>query len=311
MLSRLISSTYPSSLQYLQRLETLLSLLRPSQGIQAFSSSPSIQQVLKMADSKTDQRTELASKDFVPRGFKSSSPLNTALFLGLRTLDCLLQYSILAHGVGSGLIKLLGGEVIPDGPPLSSGIDAIDALGLSAYRLTMLTMITITAIKHWWFVLCVSQEAWTVTGALGVGFFNVFWNTTNNLLLMCAATSAASGPGGETLSNPRLLAGLIFFIIGIGGEWQCEIHRKAFKADPRNKGKAFTGGLFALVRHPNYSGYSLWRAACAMAGSGIVWSLVVGSFFLWDFASRAIPALDEYCTKRVSLFGDFNCPRRR
>ncbi|KAK7530817.1 ERG4/ERG24 ergosterol biosynthesis-like protein [Phyllosticta citribraziliensis] len=253
-----------------------------------------------MADSKTNEKTELSSKDFVPRGFKSSSPFNTALFLGLRTFDCVLQFAILANGFGAGLIKLLGGEVIPDGPALSSGVGAIDALELSAYRLTMLAMITVTAIKHWWFVLSVSQEAWTVTGALGVGFFNIFWNTTNNLLFLCAATSAASGPGGETLSNPRLLAGLTFFVLGIGGEWQCEIHRKAFKADPRNKGKAFTGGLFALVRHPNYSGYSLWRAACAMAGSGMIWSVVVGSFFLWDFASRAIPALDEYCTKRYA-----------
>ncbi|KAK8154472.1 ERG4/ERG24 ergosterol biosynthesis-like protein [Phyllosticta citrichinensis] len=237
---------------------------------------------------------------FCARGFKSSSPFNTALFLGLRTFDCVLQFAILANSFGAGLIKLLGGEVIPDGPALSSGIGAIDALGLSAYRLTMLAMITVTAIKHWWFVLSVSEEAWTVTGALGVGFFNIFWNTTNNLLFLCAATLAASGPGGEMLSNPRLLAGLTFFVLGIGGEWQCEIHRKAFKTDPRNKGKAFTGGLFALVRHPNYSGYSLWRAACAMAGSGMIWSVVVGSFFLWDFASRAIPALDEYCTKRYA-----------
>ncbi|KAK7537937.1 ERG4/ERG24 ergosterol biosynthesis-like protein [Phyllosticta citricarpa] len=218
-----------------------------------------------MADSKTGQRTELSSKDFVPRGSKSSSPLNTALFLGLRTFDCFIQYAILANGFGSGFIKSVGGEIIPDVSALSSGIGAIDALGLSAYRLTMLTMITVTAIKHWWFVISVSQEAWTATGALGVGFFNIFWNTTNNLLFLCAAASAASGPGGETLSNPRLLAGLLFFILGIGGEWH---------------------------------GYSLWRAACAMAGSGMIWSAVVGSFFLWDFASRAIPALDEYCTKR-------------
>ncbi|KAF2093012.1 ERG4/ERG24 ergosterol biosynthesis-like protein [Rhizodiscina lignyota] len=243
-------------------------------------------------------QTELRAKDFVPRGKKSSSPLNTTLFLGLRVLDCLIQYSILSQLYGTGVIKLFGGTIRPSPPTLHAGIAPIDALNLSAYRAVLLSMTCITTIKHIWFVLCVAEEAWTVSGAVIVAAFNTFWNTLNNLLFLCATTSAASSPRGETLANLYLLVGVALFLLGIGAEWQCEIQRRQFKADVRNKGKPFTGGLFSLVRHPNYSGYTLWRASGAMATSGMLSATLTGVFFLYDFSSRAIPALDEYCSKR-------------
>ncbi|KAI1084279.1 putative membrane protein [Whalleya microplaca] len=251
-----------------------------------------------MADAKHVSKAELKAKDFVPRGKKSSSPFNTTLFLSLRVLDCYVQYLILSKAYGAALIKFLGGDVIPFTEPLHTGISPIDHLGLSAYRLVLLTMVSTTTVKHIWFVTCVAQEAWTVLGAVVVGFYNIATNTLNSLLFLCAATSATSLSAGETLENPYLLIGVVLFSLGIGAEWQCEVHRKAFKEDPRNKGKAFTQGLFAVVRHPNYAGYSLWRGAGALATSGITSGLLTGAFWLYDFSSRAIPALDEYCSKR-------------
>lgn len=254
-----------------------------------------------MADENIVSKTELKSRDFVPRGRKSPSPINTSLFLGMRVLDCVVQYFVLSRGFGTGIIKLLGGTVIPIPETLSIGIPLIDNLGLSGYRATLLTMLCTTAVKHIWFATCVIEEAWTVQGALGVGTYNITCNTLNNLLFLCAATSATRLSAGESLSNPFLVAGVSLFVLGIGLEWQCEIQRKAFKKDPRNKGKPFTKGLFGVVRHPNYSGYTLWRGSLGLATSGPISGFLIGSFFLWDFWARAVPALDEYCTKRVSL----------
>jgi hypothetical protein len=109
-----------------------------------------------MADAKIISKAELKSKDFVPRGKKSSSPVNTTLFLGLRVFDCLLQYQILSKAYGTSLINFFGGDVIPSPEPLNA------ALGLSAYRLVLLAMLCTTTAKHIWFVTCVIQEAWTV-----------------------------------------------------------------------------------------------------------------------------------------------------
>ena len=253
-----------------------------------------------MTDQKVISKAELKAKDFVPRGKKSASPFNTSLFVGMRVLDCFVQYFVLSGAFGAGLITLVGGDVIPFQEPVNTGIALIDNLGLSTYRLAILAMLCTTTAKHIWFATCVTEEAWTIQGALGVGTYNITINTLNNLIFLCAQTSATRQSAGETVGNPFLLAGVALFALGIGAEWQCEIHRKAFKKDPRNKGKAFTQGLFAVVRHPNYSGYTLWRGSLGLATSGPLSGFIIGSWFLYDFYSRAIPALDEYCSKRVS-----------
>ncbi|KAL2132533.1 hypothetical protein VTI74DRAFT_3693 [Chaetomium olivicolor] len=253
-----------------------------------------------MSDDKEVKITkaDLKSKDFVPRGNKSSSPFNTTLYLGLRAVDCYWQYLVLSQGYGSFLIRLLRGTVIPFAPAAETGIAQLDSLGLSGYRLVLLTMNVIAALKHFWFVLRVAEEAWTLPGAIIVGLDNIFFDTLNNLLFLTVATSASSHAAGETLANPYLFAGVALFLIGIGLECICEVDRKLFKLDKRNKGKPYTGGLFSVVRHPNYAAFTVWRAGLAMATSGITAALVIASFFTWDFSFRAVPALDEYCSKR-------------
>ncbi|QUC16896.1 uncharacterized protein UV8b_01137 [Ustilaginoidea virens] len=255
-----------------------------------------------MADAKAVAKAELKSKDFVPRGNKSSSPLNTTLYLGLRALDCYIQYLILSRATGSFIIKFFGGSIIPHGPPVEAGFMHIEKLGLSGYRLLLLFMDILAAAKHFWFVLTVAEEAWTLTGAIVVGLDNIFFDTLNNLLFLCAATSAASSKaGGETLANPYLATGFIIFAVGLVTECVCEIDRKVFKKNPMNKGKPYTGGLFSLVRHPNYTAFTIWRSGLALASGGMIYGMSIAMFFMWDFSNRAVPALDEYCTKR---YGD-------
>ena len=258
-----------------------------------------------VVDPPTVTKAELKSKDFVPRGNKSSSPFNTTLYLGLRALDCYWQYLVLSAGYGTVIVRLLRGTVIQPAPSVSeTGIASLDnlllGLGLPLHSAVLLTMNVLAALKHFWFVLRVAEEAWTLPGAIIVGLDNIFFDTINQLLYLCAATTAYEA-GASAASNSYLLAGVALFAVGIAAECICEVDRKLFKADPRNKGKAYTGGLFAVVRHPNYAAFTIWRAGLAVASSGATAGLLIAAFFTWDFSNRAVPALNEYCTKRVSF----------
>ncbi len=48
-------------------------------------------------------------------------------------------------------------------------------------------------------------------------------------------------------------------------------------------------------------GYTLWRAGYACAAAGPVWGVATGALFFYDFATRALPSLDQYCTEKVSF----------
>ncbi|KID73888.1 uncharacterized protein G6M90_00g031420 [Metarhizium brunneum] len=253
-----------------------------------------------MTGAKQVSRSELKSRDFVPRGNKSSSPFNTTLYLSLRAVDCYWQYLVLSQAYGSALIKLLGGSIVATPEPYA-GTPHFDALGLSGYRLGLLAMNVIAAAKHFWFVLNVAEEAWTLTGAIVVGLDNILFDTLNNFLFLCAATSATSQAAGESTWNPYLAAGFALFVIGIAAECTCEVNRGQFKLNPQNSGKPYTSGLFAIVRHPNYTAFTVWRAGLAVATSGATYGILIATFFMWDFSNRAVPALDEYCSKR---YGD-------
>ncbi|RDB26341.1 hypothetical protein Hypma_006743 [Hypsizygus marmoreus] len=205
---------------------------------------------------------------------KRPSPLGTTVFVGLRMLDPLLQHAILAHNVGSALITRLGGRIIPQGAPIS------DVIALSPYRLVLLSMAAGGAFKQIFWLLTVSQEEMPVKSAIAISAINIILNSANSLLFLCAATTTVRGRA-ENLSDP--------------GFPSIPLARKRFKKDPRNKGKNYTGGLFSLARHINYGGFTLWRTGYALASGGWIWGGVVGALFFYDFATRGVPVLDDYC----------------
>ena len=44
--------------------------------------------------------------------------------------------------------------------------------------------------------------------------------------------------------------------------------------------------------------YTLWRAGYSLASGGWIWGSIAGAFIFADFATRAVPVLNEYCEKR-------------
>lgn len=88
--------------------------------------------------------------------------------------------------------------------------------------------------------------------------------------------------------------GVFIFALGLSfetiGDWQL----KQFKADPANKGKLMTEGLWSWTRHPNYFGdAAVWTglAVIALESPYGVWTLIsplVMTFFLVKISGKAL-----------------------
>src|ERR1700728_4920700 len=126
--------------------------------------------------------------------------------------------------------------------------------------------------------------------------FIALFNTINNTLNTVSFTIAAANP--TYLSPYSMYIGAALYTIGILVETHSEIQREYFKNRPENKGRLFASGLFSLARHINYGGYVLWRAGMALAAGGPVWGSLTFAFFTWDFSTRAVPVLEEYCREK-------------
>ncbi|KAK7024429.1 hypothetical protein VNI00_016280 [Paramarasmius palmivorus] len=232
--------------------------------------------------------------DLISRGVKQPSPLGSSLFVLLRSLDPVLQYNILAKGLGDPIIRYFGGTVRPLGPPLTFG-SAIN-VGLSPHRTILVGMAAGCALKQIYWLLGVSEEEFPVSAAVPVSIYNSLVNSVNSLVFLSTATSSIRA-GDEGLSTP-LVIGTGLFVSGILIELISEVQRRDFKRDPRNKGKPYTEGLLGYARHINYLGYTLWRAGISWAAGGWKAGLISGAYIAVDFVNRAIPVLDNYCTSR-------------
>ncbi|MCP4642608.1 MAG: DUF1295 domain-containing protein [bacterium] len=104
------------------------------------------------------------------------------------------------------------------------------------------------------------------------------------------AVLGAREPAGLDLLD-AVAVGL--FLLGSYLNTGSELQRKRFKADPANKGKLYTQGLFRYARHINYSGDTLWVAAWALATRN-VWSAIVPLALAAGFVFAFIPSLTKH-----------------
>jgi protein-S-isoprenylcysteine O-methyltransferase Ste14 len=235
--------------------------------------------------------------DMIKRGVQRNNPAGNLTFVGLRAVEPLIQYGILARGIGTGVLNKIGLQTLPAMPPNTGTF--LDGLGLSPYRLILFGMSSGAALKQIYWLVGISQEEMTPPAATAISAFNLVWNSINTFLFTCAATSASLSSGSKFPQTP-LLIGSALYAVGISVELISEYQRKMFKRDARNIGKLCTTGLWGLSRHINYAGYTLWRTGFALASGGYVWSAITAGFFTGDFVTRAVPVLDSYCAEKVS-----------
>lgn len=248
------------------------------------------------------------SKDPIHRGVKQPSPVGTSTFVGLRVLDPLLQYQILAHGLGTSFLARLGLSTLPLNAAVitRTGIKLIDQLGLPLERFILLGMAVGSAARQIMWVTYLSQEELPTKTAVMLSAYNLLCNSFNSLLLLTAATSAVLSkrpftipvPGTRSRLSLPVVLGTILYIIGMTLETGSEIQRKRFKANPQNKGKLCREGLWAWARHINYGGHTLWRGGYALAAGGWVIGGVVASLQAWYFTQSGMISLDYYMSRR-------------
>ncbi len=102
--------------------------------------------------------------------------------------------------------------------------------------------------------------------------------------------------------------GIVLFVVGSYLNTGGELQRHAFKKDPANKGKLFTGGLFGLSMHINFFGDILWVAGYALVTHNW-WSSLIVIFIVTFFAFYNVPMLDKHLAEHYGA--DFEAYRKK
>lgn len=233
---------------------------------------------------------------------KGPTPLGTFTFTSLRALDLPFQYWLLQSGAGIALLRKLGASSVHQ--PLLQNTSSL--LGLSPYHTLIFGLAVGSSAKQIYWKISIGDTVMPATFATIVSVYNTALNSFNTLLALWAMTSQQPSDQSSltafiTSAPPALQAGITLYAVGLFTEWYCEIQRRSFKADPKNKGKPYSGGLFSLARNINYGGYTFWRSGYSLVCGGWIWAGLMGSWLAGDFIGRAIPSMDAYCEKRVSI----------
>ena len=114
-----------------------------------------------------------------------------------------------------------------------------------------------------------------------ISFFQTFLLQGILMWLISAPLLGAQYHGQE--KSPGILdyAGIAFWITGFIFETIGDYQLARFKADPSNKGKVLSSGLWRYTRHPNYFGDSAvwWGYGFLCLGAGSIWP-VLGSILM-------------------------------
>lgn len=119
----------------------------------------------------------------------------------------------------------------------------------------------------------------------------------------CAAFTAMTSKD-ESGFGVYAIAGLLVWLIGFAIELRADAEKTAFKADPANKGRFITTGIWAWSRHPNYFGeIVLWVGIAIIALpslSGWQYVALISPVFVFVLLTRVsgVPALEAQGRKR-------------
>jgi len=129
--------------------------------------------------------------------------------------------------------------------------------------------------------------------------------------------------GGAGEPGVLTFTGIAIFAIGLAFETIGDAQLRAFKADPANKGKLMTTGLWAWTRHPNYFGdAAVWTGLTLIAlespfGWVSVLSPIVMAHFLINISGKALlergmsRKYPEYAAYKLKTSGFFPLPPKR
>lgn len=235
------------------------------------------------------------------RGAKGFDLLGSLSMIVGRIASVPLQATILSTPLVIPLLRYSGISHHPAVLPTLLGL-RLPALFVIPYpRLMLAGLSGLNALYQAYWGWAISLEPISLQTSLQISTVNMVIDSVLSILYLSRYTSSAA-TDAEVLT-PAMLIGFGLSVTGTAIEFVSEGQRRRFKQDPSNKGKLYTGGLFQLARHINYTGFILSRAGQCMLASGWTAGAVCASISCWDLGLRAADILDEYCGKKVSSLG--------
>jgi steroid 5-alpha reductase family enzyme len=98
-----------------------------------------------------------------------------------------------------------------------------------------------------------------------VRFLSV-WTIQGLWITLTAGAALAAIAGARKEPDVFVLVGALVWILGFGIEAVADLQKSRFRANPANKGRFISSGLWSWSRHPNYFGeIVLWAGAAVIA----------------------------------------------
>ena len=212
-------------------------------------------------------------------GEKSRSLPQKAVIIGFEVVFIALSWWLLFHGGGDWAQRHLGIHNAVQGGP----------------RRTVLMLFNITAfLRLGYMMLFLLKRRIPWAESIDIPFAFALYYLGFPLLAL---------PTDLSLDAIDAL-GIALFLIGSGINTTAEVLRDRWKKEPANKGKLYTGGLFAYSRHINYFGDLLWVSGYAvLTRNG--YAALIPAFLFCFFAFYNIPKLETYLRGKYPGFAEY------
>jgi protein-S-isoprenylcysteine O-methyltransferase Ste14 len=184
--------------------------------------------------------------------------------------------------------------LVKDSPILTKALDFLKIGAVPNFeRLKWIGIASsFTALRQVFWTLRLSTYNWRLKPALMIGVGVPGFFTTVTMLSIAYNSNADFGTWKDIL-------GLVLFFAGGLTETFSEIQRKNFKSVAANKGKVFTGGLFSLARHINYTGEVFWYTGLLLLTTGNpIIAAAVFAFMTYTFATVAVGEIAVHMEKK-------------
>jgi steroid 5-alpha reductase family enzyme len=193
-----------------------------------------------------------------------------------------------AWGLGVGILASVGCVFSPEGDTarraLIAGLALAWSLRLSGHIVNRLMRMTedgrYRSLKSEWGDAAQRRMFW---------FYQVqaFWSVLFAIPMLIGARNPAP------LFSPCDIAGLLIWILGVGGEAVADRQLARFRRQPSNRGKVCRDGLWYFSRHPNYFFEWLhwWAWVCLAWPAPAWWVTLLGPtlMLLFLFKVTGIP----------------------
>ncbi|KAK9354951.1 hypothetical protein V1523DRAFT_406416 [Lipomyces doorenjongii] len=249
--------------------------------------------------------------DFFPfRGQYGGDYAGRLLFLSVRSLVPVISYTLLATtssrwSIFSRFPILAPARLPPTGdglqiPLLPDGILTVLQSSLGLPRTSTIIFLG-TLLPSFSFALYNAlwrRERFPMTGQGGSIHVTTMVNFVDILHTLIFVYSAACNPtwsGDLVRWTPSvLLLGIVLHVVADHSKY-------LFRGDRRNDGRVLSSGVWGLVRHPNYLGFTIWRVAFATAAGGWAFGAMMLAGFAYLFVDTAVPICEEYMAKKYGI----------